>query len=141
MRSAFLCACAVRWAQTKLHVDVSTGRGATPEHARIDLSNAGVLALAWDAEAHAYRALIAHVRRPASRPLGLDVDRFPPYSIIPAVHEQCNTDVNGLRNERVLLAARCMLFNLREDERIAVLYDGLGPSSHCSSPLGLSLDS
>lgn len=128
-----MCACAVRRAQTKLYVEVSTRTETTPEHARIDLSNATVLT--GDTEAHAYRALVAHVCGPASCPLRLDIDRLPPYAVVPPVHEKRDADVHNLRNECVSLVVWCMLLDLRENERVAVLDDALGPPSHCNSQL------
>ena len=100
---------------------MSTRPQRTTEHVRVDLPDATVVP--WNAETYAYRALVAHVRGPATGPLRLHVTRPAPNPVVPPVHEQRDAHVHDLRNERVAFLVGRMLLDLREDERVPALDD------------------
>lgn len=106
-------------------------------HVRVDFSNATILV--WDAEAHPDRALVAHVARSASRPLRLYVARLAPDSVIPAIDEERNADVDDLRYECVPLLVRRVVLYLREDERVPALDDRLGQARHYGPPRSVDI--
>jgi len=51
-------------------------------------------------------------------------------AVVAAIYKQCNPYINDLCDERVWLFVRRVCLDLREDERIPVVDDGLGQSGY-----------